>query len=109
MEFVNALKMTKSLLSEIDDKTVRDRFKKKLETVNDYLSISKIRDNVIKYIDKNKKEKEKVELDSFEKASFEFLKTLCADILSLPDLPEYYTKIEKSGVFPVEEAKESIS
>lgn len=106
MEFVNALKMTKSLLSEIDDKTVRDRFKKKLETVNDYLSISKIRDNVIKYIDKNKKEKEKVELDSFEKASFEFLKTLCADILSLPDLPEYYTKIEKSGVFPVEEAKE---
>jgi len=107
----NASNVTKLLLNQIENKTVRDDFKAKLKSAvesDNYSVVSRIRDSVIKYIDENDMKKlppvVSVSVDrplSFDKASFEFLKTLCVDILSLPDLPEYYTEIEKAEIFPV--------
>lgn len=107
----NAFDMTNLLLSQVENKTVRDEFKMNLKSAvetNDYLIVSKVRDNVIRYIDENNMKKQQQATNEglkFKAVSFEFLKLLCPDILSLPNLPEYYTEIEKAGVFPKEEAK----
>ena len=42
---------------------------------------------------------------TFEEAGLEFLKNMCNDIESIPNLPEYYSNIEKSILFPVDESK----
>lgn len=93
----NAFDMTNLLLSQVENKTVRDEFKMNLKSAvetNDYLIVSKVRDNVIRYIDENNMKKQQQATNEglkFKAVSFEFLKLLCPDILSLPNLLEYYT------------------
>ena len=55
---------------------------------------------------KPKKSKIKTEkIVSFDEAVLDFLRTISVDIDSLPNLPEYYSCIEKDGAFPVDDVE----
>jgi len=100
----NAFETTFVSLSKIENKKDNYNFKKELlraKNSGDYDKVCEVRENINKYNDINSILNVASKIMTFEEATLEFIKILCVDVASMPNLPEYYTDIEKDGVFPV--------
>lgn len=99
----NAFETAIVSLSKIENKIDRENFRKELlkaKSMNSYDKVCEVRENINKYNDINSILNVVPRIMTFEEATLEFIKTLCVDVASMPNLPEYYTDIEKDGVFP---------
>ena len=100
----NAFETAFVSLSKIENKKDNYNFKKELlraKNSGDYDKVCEVRENINKYNDINSILNVASKIITFEEATLEFIKILCVDVASMPNLPEYYTDIEKDGVFPV--------
>ena len=100
------LQTIKLLLTQIENKIDREEFRKDLNIAiedKNYDNVKRICDLVYNYItDRNTILKTSYsfnknnEVLTFEKATLNFLNELCIDLSSIPNLPEYYTNVERS-------------
>ena len=103
----NAFETAFASLTKIENKKDNYNFKKELlraKNIGDYDKVCEVRENINKY---NDILSVVPKIISFEEATLEFIKTLCFDVASMPNLPEYYTDIEKEGVFSTSDRKKS--
>jgi len=90
--------------SKINKASVDKNFREELnkaKKAGDYDKIIQIQQNISIYcgIKLISSDVPKKKISTFEEATLEFIKTLSLDVVSMPNLPEYFSDIEKVGVF----------